>query len=220
SRHDERDDRFDATASAVRPNANVPAASASRLLAVAVESSVCDRQPWLHIGPPVADRALDDTSAKNRPGQPKSAEQLPARRFPRATGCRWTRHPPAADQKTVLTAIILRFLQQSVSEEGDGLRLRTLLSFSNFELNLLALFERAVAVHLDCAPVNEHVLVFAFEGDESVALFSVEPLDGTLCHYFSIQCSAIDIPHLSRDQATASGMRKLVKLNRPRDFSH
>src|SRR5699024_12221667 len=81
-----------------------------------------------------------------------------------------------------------------------GLRLRTLLSFSNFELNLLALFERAVAVHLDCAPVNEHVLVFAFEGDESVALFSVEPLDGTLCHYFSIQCSAIEIPHLSRDQ--------------------
>src|SRR5699024_9579372 len=78
------------------------------------------------------------------------------------------RHPPAADQKTVLTAIILRFLQQSVSEEGDGLRLRTLLSFSNFELNLLALFERAVAVHLDCAPVNEHVLVFAFEGDEAV----------------------------------------------------
>src|SRR5699024_12022570 len=60
-------------------------------------------------------------------------------------------------------------------------------------------------LHLDCAPVNEHVLVFAFEGDESVALFSVEPLDGTLCHYFSIQCSAIDIPHLSRDQATASG---------------
>src|SRR5699024_8567465 len=143
-------------------------------------------------------------------GQLKSAEQLPARRFPRATGCRWNRRPPTADQKTVLTAIILRFLQQSVSEEGDGLRLRTLLSFSNFELNLLALFERAVAVHL----------VFAFEGDESVALFSVEPLDGTLCHYFSIQCSAIEIPHLSRDQTTASGMRKLVKLNRPRDFSH
>src|SRR5699024_8233260 len=137
-----------------------------------------------------------------RHGQLKSAEQLPARRFPRATGCRWNRRPPTADQKTVLTAIILRFLQQSVSEEGDGLRLRTLLSFSNFELNLLALFERAVAVHLDCAPVNEHVLVFAFEGDESVALFSVEPLDGTLCHYFSIQCSAIEIPHLSRDQAT------------------
>src|SRR5699024_2013236 len=155
-----------------------------------------------------------------RLGQLKSAEQLPARRFPRATGCRWNRRPPTPDQKTVLTAIILRFLQQSVSEEGDGLRLRTLLSFSNFELNLLALFERAVAVHLDCAPVNEHVLVFAFEGDESVALFSVEPLDGTLCHYFSIQCSAIEIPHLSRDQTTASGMRKLVKLNRPRDFSH
>src|SRR5699024_487012 len=125
-----------------------------------------------------------------------------------------------ADQKTVLTAIILRFLQQSVSEEGDGLRLRTLLSFSNFELNLLALFERAVAVHLDCAPVNEHVLVFAFEGDESVALFSVEPLDDTLCHYFSIQCSAIEIPHLRRYQTTASGLRTLVKLIRLHAFSH
>src|SRR5699024_2553985 len=52
-----------------------------------------------------------------RLGQLKSAEQLPARRFPRATGCRWNRRPPTADQKTVLTAIILRFLQQSVSEE-------------------------------------------------------------------------------------------------------
>src|SRR5699024_12351517 len=89
-----------------------------------------------------------------RLGQLKSAEQLPARRFPRATGCRWNRRPPTADQKTMLTAIILRFLQQSVSEEGAGLRLSTLLSFANFELHLLALFVRAQAVLLDCATVT------------------------------------------------------------------
>src|SRR5699024_12800678 len=102
--------------------------------------------------------------------------------FPRATGCRGNRRPPIADQKTVLTAIILRFLQQSVSEEGDGLLLSTLLYFSNFELNLLALFETAVAVHLDCAPVNEHVLVFAFQAHESLGFFIVQPLDGTIVH--------------------------------------
>ncbi len=79
----------------------------------------------------------------------------------------------------------------SDSEEGDGFRLGTLLTFSDLELNLLALFEGAVAVHLDRAPVDEHVLAVAFEGDESVALFGVEPLDGALCHYFSIECSVI-----------------------------
>ena len=76
------------SAPAVRPIANVPAASGNGLLALAVDSSVRDRQLWLHIAPPVADRALDDTAAKNRLGELKSAEQLPARRFPRADGCR------------------------------------------------------------------------------------------------------------------------------------
>src|SRR5699024_4493836 len=155
-----------------------------------------------------------------RLGQLKSAEQLPARRFPRATGCRWNRRPPTADQKTVLTAIILRFLQQSVSEEGDGLRLRTLLSFSYFELNVLALFERAVAVHLDCAPENAHVLTFAFEDDESAYLSSDGPLDDTFGNYYYIQCNASEIPRLSRAQTTAPGMLKLAKLSRPRAFSH
>src|SRR5699024_3301623 len=37
---------------------------ASRLPMLIVESSVCDEQLWLHMGLPVAERALDETSAK------------------------------------------------------------------------------------------------------------------------------------------------------------
>src|SRR5699024_7894991 len=45
SQHHRHDDRFGVTTSAVRPIVNAPAASASRLPVLVVESSVCDRQP-------------------------------------------------------------------------------------------------------------------------------------------------------------------------------
>ena len=52
----------------------------------------------------------------------------------------------------------------------------------DLELDLGALVERLVAVHLDLAPVHEQVLA-TFLGDEAVAFFRVEPLHSTLRHF-------------------------------------
>src|SRR4028118_1168974 len=59
--------------------------------------------------------------------------------------------------------------------------LATLGAIDDLELDGLAVFEGLVAVGLDLRPVDEHV-VLALDGDEAVALVSVEPLHGAAHH--------------------------------------
>src|SRR5690606_30518467 len=65
---------------------------------------------------------------------------------------------------------------------ANAFRLRALGALSDFELYALRFFQRAVAIRVNCRVVHEDVGAAAVLGDEAVALLSVEPLDGSLCH--------------------------------------
>src|SRR5688500_14676627 len=62
--------------------------------------------------------------------------------------------------------------------------LGTLGALADFELNTLVLVEGLEATGLDLGVVNEDIAIGVIRGDEAEALFSVEPLDGSLCHLF------------------------------------
>src|SRR5216683_685102 len=64
---------------------------------------------------------------------------------------------------------------------ADARSLKALGAFLDLELDLLALLEGAIAVHLDGGEVDEHVRSVRL-GDESVALLCVEPLHGAGRH--------------------------------------
>ena len=68
------------------------------------------------------------------------------------------------------------------SEPADVLGLQALRALCDLELDLLALFERTVAVARDGAEVCEDVGRAVVRSDEAEALFGVEPLDGSGCH--------------------------------------
>src|SRR2546426_5418141 len=70
---------------------------------------------------------------------------------------------------------------RAVLDLADPLGLRALGGVSNLELNLLALFERLVAISLDGGVVDENVGA-VLPRDESIALCVVEPLHPTLHH--------------------------------------
>jgi hypothetical protein len=57
-------------------------------------------------------------------------------------------------------------------------------ALTDFELNALVLVEGLEATRLDLGVVNEEIAIGVVRGDEAEALFSVEPLDGSLCHLF------------------------------------
>ena len=59
--------------------------------------------------------------------------------------------------------------------------LRSLLALRDLELDALAVFEGAKPIHLDLAVVDVDIRAF-IDGNEAVALFSVEPLDRALSH--------------------------------------
>lgn len=59
---------------------------------------------------------------------------------------------------------------------GDVPRLRTLRTIDDFELNLLAFFERPESVALDCREVHEDIIA-ALALDEAITFSVVEPLD-------------------------------------------
>jgi len=59
------------------------------------------------------------------------------------------------------------------------------LSFTNFELDPLSLFQCPVAGGLDSGPVDEDIGLGLVNGDEAVALFPVEPFDDPLRHTHS-----------------------------------
>jgi len=56
----------------------------------------------------------------------------------------------------------------------DARCLLALWALSQFELHLLAIFERVEAVHLDCGEMREEILVAIVGRHESVALGVVE----------------------------------------------
>ena len=62
--------------------------------------------------------------------------------------------------------------------------LGTLGALTDLELNALVLIEGLEATGLDLGIVNEDIAIGVIRGDEAEALFSVEPLDGSLCHLF------------------------------------
>src|SRR5262249_51850421 len=70
-------------------------------------------------------------------------------------------------------------------ERPDVLRLRALLALLGVVRDLRALAQRAVAVSLDRAVMNEEVLATVVRCDEAEALLVGEPLHGSLCHVFT-----------------------------------
>src|SRR5438445_6145909 len=78
----------------------------------------------------------------------------------------------------------LVILGRLAGDDANSVCLRTLRTLGDLELHPLTFFQRAVAVGLDGAVVDEYVLTTVY-GDEAVALLVVEPLDAALCHVHS-----------------------------------
>ena len=60
-------------------------------------------------------------------------------------------------------------------------------TLADLELYALTLVEAAEAACVDLRVVNENVRSAAVGGDEAEALFAVEPLHSSLCHFCSSQ---------------------------------
>src|SRR5918993_2318482 len=96
------------------------------------------------------------------------------------TACR---RPPPNDERPRSTSAAGAFAWcVPCLEAADVLCLQTLGALRDLELDLLALFERTVAVARDGAEVREDVGRAVVRSDEAEALFGVEPLDGSGCH--------------------------------------
>ncbi len=70
-----------------------------------------------------------------------------------------------------------------LSDHAHLVGLQTLLALHDLEFDALALLKASVARPDDRRVVDEYVLT-TVDGDEAVALFGVEPLDGALCHLY------------------------------------
>src|SRR6478752_1934557 len=67
-----------------------------------------------------------------------------------------------------------------MSDRADVLRLQTLRTLRDIELDALILFQAAVTAGLDGRVVGEDVCSAVIRRDEAEALLRVEPLDGAL----------------------------------------
>jgi hypothetical protein len=76
-----------------------------------------------------------------------------------------------------------------VSQADHRIGLRTLLALNDVEFNVIALFQRFVAIQLDCRVVNENIWPVV-ASDESVALGVIEPF------YFAFELSHRGLPFL------------------------
>src|SRR4051794_35725681 len=70
----------------------------------------------------------------------------------------------------------------STSDGANVLRLGTLGTLGDVELDLLVLVEGLVALRLDGGVVDENVVATVLLRDEAETLFGVEPLDSALSH--------------------------------------
>src|SRR5688500_11974377 len=68
------------------------------------------------------------------------------------------------------------------SDRVDLVSLRAFWPLGGLELHTLALIERPESGRLDRTVVDENVRAAAVHGDEAVALFGIEPLNGSLRH--------------------------------------
>src|SRR5690606_27107657 len=94
-------------------------------------------------------------------------------------------HVPNTNAAPNGSGVSARRAPQSISAASrgpHGLRLRALRPGADLEGHLLTLFEHLVTAHVDGGVVDEDVLPSTLDGDESVALFSVEPLHGSVRH--------------------------------------
>ena len=69
-------------------------------------------------------------------------------------------------------------------DQRDPSSLGALGALADLELNALVLVEGLEAAGLDLGVVNEDITIGVIRGNEAEALFSVEPLHGSLCHVF------------------------------------
>src|SRR5439155_24685867 len=72
-------------------------------------------------------------------------------------------------------------------ERHDVRRLQALLALHDFELDLLTLGQRLVALGLNRAEVDEDILALT-PLDESIALLVRKPLHGALCQNILLHC--------------------------------
>src|SRR4051812_31472833 len=107
------------------------------------------------------------------------------------------------------------------SERADLRGLRTLRSLRDLELDALVLLERAVTVSDDRREVHEDIGATAVLGNETKALFGVEPLDAALSHlFFSLRkCSSPLFADQLVAAATASRRAGLARTTKDaRDY--
>ncbi len=90
------------------------------------------------------------------------------------------------------------------SDRADALGLGALLALPDLELDLLALVEGAVALHVDLAVVHEDVSAAVARRDEAEALLRVEPLHGSLCHVTTTP-SRVSVAHSARPADPGDG---------------
>ena len=67
-------------------------------------------------------------------------------------------------------------------DKPDAFCLGALLALAKFEFDPLSFFERTEAIHLDSGPMHKDVVAGLIHGDESVAFFGIEPIDGSQSH--------------------------------------
>src|SRR6266540_3856870 len=89
---------------------------------------------------------------------------------------------PRARVKLIPTASPVKPRRLDGRCDADAARLRTLRPLLHLVLDLRALGEALVALALDRAVVDEHVLARVIRRDEAVALVVAEPLHGSGCH--------------------------------------
>jgi hypothetical protein len=82
-----------------------------------------------------------------------------------------------------LEAAVGRHSDEGLDQRYAG-SLGALGALADLELNALVLVEGLESTGLDLRVVNEDIAIGVVRGDEAEALFSVEPLDGSLCHLF------------------------------------
>src|SRR3954449_13353674 len=70
-------------------------------------------------------------------------------------------------------------------ERADVDCMRALLALLGVELDLDAFAQRAIAIGLDCAVVNEEIFALVIGSDEPKAFLIAEPLDCSGCHVFT-----------------------------------
>ena len=68
-------------------------------------------------------------------------------------------------------------------DRGDSDRLRTFGSLFDLELDTLVLLERTMSAPTDLGVVDEQIFSTTVRSDKAKALITVEPFDGSLCHF-------------------------------------